>query len=168
MSDCSVFCFVLSYQFKWFICLLCTQAFYLQIWKPVVYVDIWHWHSTMGYGYGTNNFPKLVLHNLHTFDIPSPIAAIPMSPACYCSICVFHHFLLFTIFARPLAVLYDLDTILGFVSSHCEFTQCHSNHFWCFLTYTYIWLIATLRLTSNFDYIAICIRVLRSKNWTQK
>jgi len=67
------------------------------------------------------------------------------------SVRVFRCFQWLTIFERPSAALYDEDTIVGCVSSHWKFTQCHSDHFWhfamflfnfqCFLAY--IWLIAT-------------------------
>ena len=68
--------------------------------------------------------------------------------ACYHSICVFRHFWWFPIFARPSAALYDSDNVVGCVSNHWQFTQCHSDHFRCLLAY--IWLIAT-----SMDYLCI-------------
>ena len=47
----------------------------------------------------------------------------------YRSIRVFRRFRWFTIFARPSAALYDSDNIVGRVSSHWQFTRCHSDHF---------------------------------------
>ena len=47
----------------------------------------------------------------------------------YRSICIFCHFQWFPIFMRPSAALYDSDPIVGCVSSHWQFMQCHSDHF---------------------------------------
>jgi len=59
---------------------------------------------------------------------------------------IFCHYQWFMIFVWPLAALYDFDNIVGYVLSHWEFTQCHSDHFWCLLAY--IWLI-----TTSMDYL---------------
>jgi hypothetical protein len=69
----------------------------------------------------------------------------------YCSICIFHHFQWFPIFAWPSAALYDSDNVVGCVSNHWQFTRCHSGHFWPFPMFlwnfqcllAYIWLIDT-------------------------
>jgi hypothetical protein len=45
---------------------------------------------------------------------------------------LFCHFQWFTIFVWPSAAPYNLDTILGYVSSHWQFMWCHSDHFWPF------------------------------------
>jgi hypothetical protein len=47
----------------------------------------------------------------------------------YRSIHVFRHFWWFKIFAQSSAPIYDLDNIVRCISSHLEFTQCHSDHF---------------------------------------
>jgi len=45
------------------------------------------------------------------------------------SIHIFRRFRWFSIFVRPSAALYDSDTVVGCVSSHWQFTRCHSDHF---------------------------------------